>query len=166
MTYPMRLPTRLARWADQLAAAELCYGIDPHLLAAILDRESLGGDALRPPGPAGTGDGGNGHGLGQIDGRYHRTFVAARGPDGVELWKDPAFNILFAAKLLRMNMDTVGQDQAAAVVAYNASMKRVLDVCRRLPPGPDRVRELDALTTGGNYVSSVLAKRDSFLMTS
>lgn len=58
-----RIPARTRRWAPQIAkaVAELCPAdLTPECLADatawVIERESKGGDALRPPGPAGTGD--------------------------------------------------------------------------------------------------------------
>src|SRR5688572_29061817 len=95
------LPSNLSRYANQFFAAELCFGVDPFVMAAIMDRESRGGDALNPKGPSGTGDHGNGFGLCQLDRRYHSSFLKALGPDKIELWKDPTFNVMYAAKLLK-----------------------------------------------------------------
>lgn len=89
------------------------------LLAAIIDHESRWGALLKPKGPGGTGDNGNGLGLGQIDRRYHGAWAASAA------WWEPAVNIdkaaeVFAAKVRRFpgNID-------AAVAAYNASEERV-----------------------------------------
>ena len=162
-----RLPVRLARWAPQLVAAELCYGVDPYTMAAILDVESLGGDALNPSGPAGTGDHGFGHGLGQIDSRSHGSFVAARAFDGTRLWADPAFNILYAAKLLRSNMRGAGGDSLVAIAAYNCGLKRaqwaIAHKCTPASTEAERIAVLDSVTARGAYLSTVLKRRAAFL---
>jgi transglycosylase-like protein with SLT domain len=172
VTLHSTMPQRVARWLPHARAAELVYGVDAHLLLAIVDRESNGGEALHPRGPGGTGDGGHGHGLGQIDDRYHSTFLAAKGPDGALLWTDPAFNLLYAAKLLALNIhmfDGSGVNpQLPAIAAYNVLAKRVREVVRALPrPVTDEVvvAALDALTTGHNYVSDVLVRRKSYVLT-
>lgn len=160
------LPPRIARWAPQLLAAELCYGVEPYWLAAIIDQESLGGVALTPPGPAGTGDGGHGHGLGQIDDRTHAPFLVAAFDDGVPLWKDPTFNILYAARLLRRNLDGCAGDYLVAVAAYNAGLRRAKNAVEPLgsTSTPDQRRlALDPVTTRGSYVSSVSKRRHEFL---
>jgi soluble lytic murein transglycosylase-like protein len=156
------LPPRLARWASQFKAAAACFDIDVAIFAAIIDRESLGGDALQPKGPGGVGDKGNGRGLGQIDARYHGSFIQACGPDGIALWRDPTFNLMYAAKLLRMNLGVSGGSYPAAIAAYNASLQSVLRVLRSTPPGADKTKALDELTTGKNYVSDVLARAERF----
>lgn len=159
----MTLPDRLARWAPQLVAAELCYGVDPLLLAAIVDRESLGGDALKPKGPTGVGDSGHGRGLGQIDDRSHPSFLAATFDGGPPLWQDAAFNLLYAAKLLRKNLDRFG-DEAAAIAAYNCGPGNVRAALARLPVGAsaaERLAAVDKRTANGNYASDVLRRRDA-----
>lgn len=159
----IKLPDRLARWAPQFVAAELCYGVDPLLLAAIIDRESLGGDALKPKGPAGTGDNGHGRGLGQIDDRSHVSFLSATFDGGAPLWQDPTFNVMYAAKLLRKNLDRFG-DEAAAVAAYNCGPGNVRTALARLPAGAsaaERLAAVDKRTAHGNYASDVLRRRDA-----
>lgn len=160
-----RLPARVARWANLFVAAELCFGVDPYVLAAIIDRESLGGDALTPKGPAGTGDHGHGRGLGQIDDRYHHRFVHAGFDDGRPLWKHPVFNVMYAAWLLGRNLGLANGDYPVAIAAYNCGASRALAVLKELP-GDDniakRIERLDPLTTN-KYVSGVLAIRAQFL---
>jgi soluble lytic murein transglycosylase-like protein len=164
---PRCLPARLARWAREIGAAALATGVDPFLLAAIMDRESLGGEYLKPRGPAGVGDGGHGRGLMQVDDRYHASFVAALyGRSTLYLWQDPAFACLYGARLLEENMARFGGDELAAVAAYNASSTRVSATRANLPPGASeaqRLAAMDSLTTDGDYVSDVLARRAGFL---
>ncbi len=57
------IPYRTRRWAQSISAAAVKTapsGVDPGEWALVnagkVDREALGGDALRPTGPAGTGD--------------------------------------------------------------------------------------------------------------
>ncbi len=50
------LPSVLRPWAQYMLSAGRSYSIDPWMLAGICYRESLGGTALKPPGPGGTGD--------------------------------------------------------------------------------------------------------------
>lgn len=50
------LPGNLRPWAPNLLSAARKFGVSPWLLAGIAYRESSGGSALTPPGPAGTGD--------------------------------------------------------------------------------------------------------------
>jgi hypothetical protein len=138
----------------------MATGLAPELIAAVLDRESRGGEALKPAGPSGTGDWeaglplGHGRGLLQIDDRFHRDWLAQTRPDGTPLWMDAAANILFGAQLLKGYVDMLGSIPAG-VCAYNAGpsrAQRVLDTV-----GED-VEALDSITTGKDYVSDVLRK--------
>lgn len=160
------LPGRISRWLPQLISAELCFQVPVPLMAAIIDRESLGGDALKPRGPSGYGDGGHGHGLGQIDDRSHIRFIDARFWDGVRLWQEPAFNILYAARLMRANLVASRGDFPLAIAAYNCGLTRArsaLESKRDLITSETaRIAALDAVTAGGSYVSDVLARQKKF----
>lgn len=105
----------------------------------------------------------------QVDDRFHPTFLAAIGPDGVPLWQVPAWNISYGAALLRRNLDRLAGDYFAAIAAYNASIGRVLAVqgaTLDLPKNsPERRAAFDRLTTGGSYVTSVTEKWRSFQLT-
>jgi soluble lytic murein transglycosylase-like protein len=160
-----RLPPRLAKWAPQFLAAQLCYGVDAALMAAVVDRESLGGDALTPKGnPGGVGDHGNGRGLAQIDARYHHRFIVASFDTGEALWTDPTFNILYGARLLRRCYDATGS-WPVAIAAYNAgltSASRAAKTCQVENSQEALVEAVDRCTTGGNYVSDVYRRCASF----
>lgn len=166
--YRAALPERLRRWLPQFLSAELCYNIDVATLAAICDRESLGGDALTPEGPAGNGDHGHGHGLMQIDDRSHGGFLAARFWDGVRAWQDPTFNVLFAARLLRFNLNATDDDLPLSIAAYNCGLKRARWTLQakaaQINSETDRLAALDSVTAGGNYVTDVLERRSKFLL--
>ncbi len=135
------------------SAAQLT-GLAPELIAAIMDRESLGGVALRPKGPAGTGDFapgmsvGHGRGLMQIDDRAFPDFCSS------DEWKVPAKNILFGAKILARNVQAFDGDIPCAIAAYNAGIRRV-ERLMLMAPQPS-IGQLDILTTNHNYVSDVL----------
>jgi soluble lytic murein transglycosylase-like protein len=148
-------PPRLEQWREPIEAAAAAYSLAPELIAAVMDRESEGGLALSPPGPAGTGDGGNGLGLMQLDRRYH-TLTEAQ-------WQDPYTNISLGAEELRDNLDGLDQNLLAAICAYNASIKRVR-ILMSVVDEPTAV-QFDALTTGKDYVSWVLARMDSLQTT-
>jgi soluble lytic murein transglycosylase-like protein len=161
-----RLPPRLARWATFFDAAARTYSLDPFFLAAICDRESLGGDALTPPGPTGVGDSGHGRGLMQLDDRAQAQFCAERLGDGTPTWQDAESNILAGAKVLFIALQALGSDYPAAVCAYNAGVNTARQALAALPAeatADQRVAALDRHTTGGNYVSDVLRRRDAFL---
>ena len=126
------------------------FGLKASVIGGIGSRESRWGLALRPPGPAGTGDlagrkprpplrpgslppdsGGFGRGLMQID---FDAFEFAR----TEEWKDPRSNILFGCQVLannlsliqkRTNLDGKGVLRAA-VAAYNCGAGNVLNAIR------------------------------------
>lgn len=54
--FRLTLPARLGQYSSQLLAAAAKYNVSPFALAAVMDEESRGGDALIPRGPGGTGD--------------------------------------------------------------------------------------------------------------
>ncbi len=134
---------KLQPYAAQFAAAGAKYGLPPALLAAIASRESRGGSALDRNG---TGDGGNGFGLMQVDKRYH---TPAGGPQS-------AAHIDQAAGILKRYHDEVKaahpdwppeQQLRGAVAAYNS--------------GPGNVRtiqNMDKGTTGDDYSTDVWAR--------
>lgn len=160
------LPARLARWMPQFISATLCFQIDVPTLAAIIDRESLGGDALKPKGSMGYGDSGHGHGLGQIDDRSHGGFLHARFWDGIPLWADPTFNILFAARLMRSNLNNTQGDMPLSIAAYNCGLKRARWMLDRkkdiVTSEATRIAVLDSATAGGNYVTDVMRRRREY----
>ncbi len=150
----MSLPERLNRWRPIFEFAADYYfekgEFDAMDLAAICDRESRGGEALRPQGPGGTGDGGHGRGLMQIDDRWHKDFICSG------LWSKPEFNIFYAAGLLLQNWN-IFEDRPAAIAAYNCGPGNVR---KALKAGLD----VDAYTTGKNYSKDVLSRGDRFRM--
>lgn len=162
----MNLPDRLHPYEAHFVAAATKTGLDPALLAAICDRETLGGTAkgYTPKGPAGRGDGGHGHGLMQIDDRYHAKFIATGN------WSRADANILYAAELLASNIRRFHDADPpgavfCAVAAYNCGctrVERVLRTYREVPGGPSIEEAIDARTTGGNYARDVLARRARF----
>jgi hypothetical protein len=91
------LPEAGKRYFSDIVRVASETGLSPFLLAAIMDVESRFGTTLTPPGPAGKGDGGHGHGLMQIDDRNHGAFLAQKMPDGTPKWANPYENIKYAA---------------------------------------------------------------------
>jgi hypothetical protein len=166
MAYRDVLPPRLEQWLPQFISATLCFQVDIPTMAAIIDRESLGGDALKPKGPGGYGDGGHGHGLGQIDDRSHGGFLHARFWDGARLWQDPTFNILFAARLLRANLSATGGDMPLSIAAYNCGLKRARWELEQhkgdITDEESRIAVLDSVTANGDYVTDCLRRRREF----
>lgn len=173
-----QMPQRVAQWRFIAQAVGPLYDVDALLILAIVDKESRGGEALQPRGPEGLGDHGNGHGLGQIDGRYHPTLIAALGPDGRPLWMDPPFALLLIAKHLHFLRDyfdgVVPEPMLPAIASYNARKERVRDKVRELPLPILRehlIAALDPLTTPstpgqpGDYLSDVLRRRSGYVVT-
>lgn len=160
------LPKNLYRWWDLCVAAEHLHGVEAALTLAIIDRESLGGEALRPRGAAGLGDKGHGRGLMQIDDRYHKDFCAELMTDGTPAWANAWRNVEYGTRLLQTLLERFLRRPRpidAAIAAYNAGPDTVDRVFLELtePVSAFRERqELDALTTGGNYVTDVLRRRD------
>jgi soluble lytic murein transglycosylase-like protein len=142
-------PNRLERWRPEVESAAAHTGLAPELIAAIMDRESLGGMALIPKGPAGTGDHGHGRGLMQVDDRAFPDFCAESSQ-----WSSPETNIAFGARVLRRNLQAFSGDVPCAIAAYNAGIRRVQRLLA-MSPQPS-VEQLDELTTGRDYVSDVL----------
>lgn len=161
----MTLPRNVALWWPHFDEAGKYFMLDPFLLAAICARESGGGVYLVPRGPEGTGDGGHGRGLMQIDDRYHGEFIARKLPDGRFAWQDARENIRYGAGLLRQYLDQLDGDMPAAIAAYNAGPTRIGRVKRRLSidaPLDIRLTAYDACTTGRDYARDVLRRRDEF----
>lgn len=125
-------------------------GISPFILAGICAQESDFGDALSPPGDGGTGDGGHGRGLMQIDDRSNATWVANSN------WGDAYINISMGASVLKakaqyLALRGVSSDQLlrASVAAYNTGEGNVL---KSLRAGLDP----DTTTADGNYSTRVI----------
>lgn len=92
------VPERSRQFIDDLWAIGQESGISPVVLWAIMEWESRSGTALDPPGPAGTGDGGHGRGLMQIDDRHHTDWLNSNE------WWVPKKNIRKGAEVLRGNI--------------------------------------------------------------
>lgn len=105
------LAGRGVAYASPIAAAAARHGVDPILLAAVAAQETGG------PGSDGgrnvVGDGGHGHGLFQIDDRWH---AFARSPAAM----DPAANADYAAGMLSNLLHKYGGNVRRALSAYNA----------------------------------------------
>src|SRR5476651_1344203 len=97
-------------YAPQISLAAQRHGLDPVLLAAVAAQETGGPGANS--GANVVGDGGHGHGLFQIDDRYH-AFAAT--PAAM----DPGRNADYAAGLLAGLLQKYGGNVHAALSAYN-----------------------------------------------
>lgn len=156
-----RLPSRLSRWSIEVATASAEAGVDPLLIFAVMDRESLGGEALKPPGAGGVGDHGHGRGLMQIDDRAHAEWVSK------SRWWDALENIRKGAAELALHMHHFRPEDGwgPVLASYNAGEKRVRMVLQHLTK-PIRTAQLiaalDPYTTEGNYISDVLRRFETF----
>ena len=134
------------------AAAVPYPWLSPAIIAAIGSRESVWGRVLSPPGPKGTGDGGHGRGLMQIDDRYHKDFINSG------RWRDPEANIDYGIHSvlsksyndLSRKTTLTGLDLLrGAIAAYNAGLTSVINA---ITEG----RDIDYYTTGQDYSWDVL----------
>jgi hypothetical protein len=98
-------------YGAQLSSAAARYHLDPTLLAAVAAQET--GGPGQNSGRNIVGDGGHGHGLMQIDDRYH---AFASTPAAM----DPQANADYAAGLLSNLLQQYGGNVKAALSAYNA----------------------------------------------
>lgn len=105
------LSRRGVAFAPAIAQAAASHGVDPTLLAAVAAQETGG-----PGSNAGrniVGDGGHGHGVFQIDDRYH-AFAGSKAA------MDPSRNADYAAGMLRGLLDGNGGNVHDALSSYNA----------------------------------------------
>ena len=133
----------VGHFQKEFRAAGARHNIDPSILAAIASRESRGGNALDRNG---AGDGGNGHGLMQVDRRYH---TPAGGPFSAAHINQAA-GILggFRDQLARENPSwTPEQVMKGAISAYNRGTRGLND--------PNTT---DSRTTGHDYANDVIAR--------
>lgn len=150
------IPSTARQYADQILQVAKEQNVDPMLIVALGERESRWGDALTPKGPGGTGDGGHGRGLMQIDDRSHADWLAAND------WTDPLVNIrggvkIFMAAYNFMKAKGLQGEQLmqAAAAAYNAGAGRVWQAVATS-------KSPDSVTTGGDYGSDVVKKMASY----
>lgn len=98
-------------FAPEIAAAARRSGLDPLLLAAVAAQETGGPGANS--GRNIVGDGGHGHGIFQIDDRWH---AFARSSAAL----DPQSNADYAATMISGLLQRYGGDAHKALSAYNA----------------------------------------------
>lgn len=107
-----RMDTTLSvAYGREITAAATRHHLEPRLLAAVAAQETGGPGA--DSGRNIVGDGGHGHGLFQIDDRWHSF---ARTPAAM----DPAKNADYAAGMLAGNLERYGGNVRSALSAYNA----------------------------------------------
>jgi membrane-bound lytic murein transglycosylase MltF len=148
------LPARLAQWELHFRVAASEFEVDPLILAAICDRESLGGNALDPKGAAGVGDKGHGRGLMQIDDRAHHAWLKTNE------WRDALTNIrkgaeIFAGDLQRFRQQQAPEPTRCALAAYNCGAATVRKALERSLP-------VDHFTTKQDYSADVTRRYLSF----
>lgn len=136
------LPQPYAKYQNEILAASKKYNIPPEIITGVISRETNGQNIL--------GDGGHGHGLMQIDDRFHGDFLRSH-QNGL----DPASNIDYGTSLLRQNLDHFGGDYGKALAAYNAGIGGVERAIRN-------GRSADSATTGNDYGSDVLNRARNF----
>ena len=98
-------------YAPQIQAAARAYNLDPRLLEAVAAQETGGPDC--DSGHNIVGDGGHGHGVFQIDDRWHDF---AKTKDAM----DPGKNAMYAAHMISDDLQRYGGDVHKALSAYNA----------------------------------------------
>lgn len=147
---------RLVPYLSEFAEAALIEGEDTALLAAICLRETWAGWApgYEPKGESnGRGDRGHGFGLFQIDDRGPYAYLPREAPEA-----SPGLQARWACQVLRdaradlTKFRTNALFERAVVCAYNAGSPRV---ARALEIHVDP----DLCTTGGDYGTDVLARR-------
>ncbi len=153
---PTYYTTSYRSYIDQ--AAFRYSWLQPSVIAGIGSRESAWGRILSPRGPSGTGDGGHGRGLMQIDDRFHQNFINSG------LWRNPKSNIDYGidevlAKnyaYLDANTSLQGTDLLrGALASYNAGLS---SITRAIREG----RDVDYYTTGQDYSWDVLNRAGWF----
>jgi hypothetical protein len=95
LAFRLTLPGHAQPYADVIIQVSRETGLDPYLLFALGDRESLWGETLSPRGPGGVGDNGHGHGLMQVDDRSWGAWLNSNN------WADPLTNVRKGAAILR-----------------------------------------------------------------
>jgi soluble lytic murein transglycosylase-like protein len=156
--FSLAIPSEAAPYAATILAVAEETGVDPFVIAAIGQRETVWGTSgyLDQPGPAGRGDNGHGHGLMQIDDRTWASWLAAND------WTDPYTNIRKGAEIMGQNLDyfagkgLAGDELiAAAAAGYNHGPGAVW---RNIQAGISP----DTGTAHGNYGGSILSSSSAY----
>lgn len=157
------IPSQAQPYADIITEVAEEQGLDPLIITALGQQESAWGAALSPPGPAGTGDGGHGRGIMQIDDRTWASWLGAND------WTDPYTNVTQGAVIFLQNLDYFAgkglvdpQLTQASLAAYNAGPGRVWGAIQSASPGADFASVVDSVTTNYNYSSSVVGRLNTY----
>ena len=153
-------PFRLWRWRYEIQQAADFHGFEPALVAAIMDRESLGGEALNPPTRLGVGDFTHGKGLMQIDDRSHAQFC-----ESIETWGNALLNVMKGCEVMSWARGLCKGHLPGIPAIYNAGWARqhngvTTPWIRELyaaNPTPEPI-SLDKYTTGNDYCTDVLSR--------
>lgn len=142
------------KYAPEIAAAASKYGLDPTLLAAVAAQETGGPDTNA--GSNIVGDYGHGHGVFQIDDRWHDFASTA---DAM----NPAKNADYAAHMLSGLIQQYGGDVHKALSAYNAGSPNATGTTTTWGDGKtlgyaDSVLRHQARLTGGAHTGTALAR--------
>uniref|UniRef100_UPI001CC961A4 transglycosylase SLT domain-containing protein n=1 Tax=Hyalangium versicolor TaxID=2861190 RepID=UPI001CC961A4 len=143
------LPSHARQYARAISKAAKASGVDALLLAAVLEQESNFGATLTPPGPAGKGDKGHGHGVGQIDDRTWGAWIAS------SRWWDFETNATKAGRILADALKAMGGNVRAGVSAYNGGAGRVKAA---LAAGKDPGSVTTHTPSGESYPDGVLRR--------
>ena len=139
-----RLAATGVAFASQIESAARRYGLDPSLLAAVAAQETGGPDTNA--GHNIVGDGGHGHGIFQIDDRWH-PFAST----GAAM--DPGKNADYAAGMLSGLLKRYGGNVHEALSAYNSgsptSSRHQNALGRRRRPRICRLGDAPLLTPNG-----------------
>jgi hypothetical protein len=153
-------------WLPHFAEAARAFGFDWALLLGIASRETNIHQIV--------GDGGHGHGIMQIDDRYHAEFIRSGS------WQDPRLNILKGAEILsgarstiervigRTSRCTIGGRRVefqVSVLTENAVERTALAAynsgCRALY-WTSQTGDPDRGTTGRDYAADTLRRAEHF----
>jgi hypothetical protein len=158
------LPASGQQYGQAILNASSATGVDPFILAGIMQRESAFGTQLKPPGPSGTGDftprpwlvsklgysmppdgQGWGRGLMQIDYWHELDWLSAND------WTDPETNVTKAAQILLAKAKYLARRNVTGdlllrgtIAAYNGGEKNIY---QSISAGLDP----DTTTAGGIY---------------
>lgn len=123
-----RLAATGVAFASQIESAARRHGLDPNLLAAVAAQETGGPDTNA--GRNVMGDGGHGHGLFQIDDRWH-PFASTQAA------MDPGQNADYAAGMLSGLLRRYGGNVHEALSAYNSGSATATGTKTRWSDGAD-----------------------------